>query len=461
MKIRKLISILTRTSHIDIYDLNYLFSSKSITLLADSAIVFYKYIGVFKRLLIFLLHLIKTLFKSRYFGIRSLQRKGICFCYGTKNQKNALAPIKNRIDGSDMVLIDIYVKGSDDEDIVNFPVALSYILALPYFPVLIWNYITARGHIRESYKLAADHYWFTYGHFLASRIWLRVNKPSVIIIANDHLTYTRSLLYAAKIEKIPTCYIQHASVTTKFPRLDFDYAFLEGEDALRKYAQYPSETKVFLIGMPKFDDYVSDLNSRKKVSRIGICTNPLDDAAVIDNLLFFLRRSFPDIVFSFRPHPGDMNRGGAIWQKMALKHEIEISDSRIEKVFDYLKSVDAIIAGNSNILLEAAMLNVVPIQYKFSDKLEDHYGFIESGLVVDFDSVETLSLYIREINHKKPEDIRQRAKQYSSTIGTVYDGNSIFLVSRLISNIAARENIDYSMWKGLTDLNLEAYELVA
>ena len=265
---------------------------------------------------------------------------------------------------------------------------------------------------------------------------------------------------AAKIEQIPTCYIQHASVTNKFPKLEFDYAFLEGEDALHKYAQYYSKTKVFLTGMPKFDDFFSSINNSNTVSRIGICSNPLDDDAVIDNLLSYLNRTFPNILFSFRPHPGDIHRGGDLWHKIAVKHEIKFSDSRTENVFNFLKNVDAIIAGDSNILLEAALMNVVPIQYKFSDKLDDHYGFIESGLVVMFESKETLSYYIEDIINCKPDYIRQRSKQYSSTVGTKYDGNSIFLVALLISKIALKEDIDYSMWKGMSALNLEAYELI-
>ena len=444
----------------DIYDFNYLFSSKSMTLLSDSNIKFYKYRGVFKRLLIFIFHLLKTFFKFRYFRIRNLPSNSICFCYGTINQKNALASVKNRIDRSDMVFIDIYVKGFDEDSIVYFPVALSYLISLPFFPVLVWKYITATGHVRESYRLAADHYWFTYGHFLASRIWLRIIKPSVIIVANDHLTYTRALVSAAKIEQIPTCYIQHASVTNKFPKLEFDYAFLEGEDALRKYAQYNSKTKVFLTGMPKFDDYISSINNSDTVSRLGICTNPLDNDEVIDHLLYYLTSTLPNIEFSLRPHPGDMNRGGDFWQKMASKHETEISDSRNEYVFEYLNTVDAIIAGDSNILLEAAMLNVVPIQYKFSDKLDDYYGFIESGLVAGFETEETLSQYLLEIYDRKPEDIRQKAKQYSSTIGTKYDGKSIKIVSSLIETIGLDENVDYSIWKEVPDSNLEAYELI-
>ena len=57
------------------------------------------------------------------------------------------------------------------------------------------------------------------------------------------------------VNNIETLYIQHASVTSRFPALKFNYAFLDGFDTLNKYITAgPSETKVFLTGTCKFDN---------------------------------------------------------------------------------------------------------------------------------------------------------------------------------------------------------------
>jgi len=57
----------------------------------------------------------------------------------------------------------------------------------------------------------------------------------VLVVANDHSYPCTTIVKAAQDEGVKTVYIQHASVSDKFPALKFDYALLEGLDSLEKY----------------------------------------------------------------------------------------------------------------------------------------------------------------------------------------------------------------------------------
>jgi hypothetical protein len=241
-------------------------------------------------------------------------------------------------------------------------------------------------------------------------------------MSNDHLVWHRTLRMAAQKNSIPVVYIQHASVTEKFPKLEFDLSLLEGRDALDKYSKKGVNGEVALIGMPKFDKYYSKINHSKSVKSIGFCTNIHDDESFIEKLCFEMKSAFSEKIIILRPHPGDQRF--SFYQNLIDKFKIEFSDWKTENPFEFLQKVDVNVAGESSVHLEAALMNVIPIHYKMNNKFFDHYSYIKNGLIQNkFEESNDLVNFILSIRKNKP-NIRDRAKNYVDTVNTQYDGKS-------------------------------------
>jgi hypothetical protein len=259
-------------------------------------------------------------------------------------------------------------------------------------------------------------------------------------------------------EKIKTFYIQHASVTDKFPALKFDYALLEGLDSLEKYDLCGSSTTtVFLIGMPKLDPYFTSIKDRRCLKRLGVCTNAFDPFERVEAIIRNLRYDFPALDIVLRPHPGDAKEK---WIDMSSKYSLTYSDSLKEESFNFLSTIDAVLVGDSSIALEAALLNVYPIYYDFPDLQMDHYGFIRDGLIdTNTNNYDDIRDWINEFTEKIPE-IRKRAKRYCTTIDTIFDGNSGQLAAGLITDLSSKEAFNKDWWvKVNKTINLEAYQI--
>jgi hypothetical protein len=321
----------------------------------------------------------------------------------------------------------------------------------------LYKYFRSQGLLRRSFHYGFDSYLLVYGFYIVSRLWLRNVKPAGVVVSNDHGVITRSFTLAAKHMGISTFYLPHASITEKFPPLMFDYAFLDGLDALCKYESCgPSKTKIFLIGIPKLDPYINQLNHRPVVSTIGVCTNKFDAFERVEELCKMLRKSFPDISLFLRPHPGDTRR--MEWKGLAENFDIHYSDSRVETSFEFLKGVDVILAGESNILLEAALINVLPIYYDFPRTHMDWYGFQRQGLVEYVSEIEEVFIIIQKILKNRP-DVRIKTKYYCATVDSRYDGQSTELTTKLIKALVSDQDLDWKEWKSIQGSKLDAYEL--
>jgi hypothetical protein len=394
-----------------------------------------------------------------FFHPRLPSSKRIMFFADTWNNLNSMQPVLNRTSqGYLAVGGTLTVSGVDAP--ARFPVLLAYLCSLPFLPVVLLQFLRARGYRRTSMRYAFERYWITYGYYLVTSLWLKRLKPAAVVVANDHMMPFRVLTAVAHKRHIPTFYIPHASVSTKFPPLAFSYALLDGYDALHKYAEAGvSDTRVFLVGTPKADAYVRYCNTHSAIQAIGICTNELDPVLRVENLCQHLRATFPECRFILRPHPRDKLRRGE-WQRIARSYELHYSESRTEVSFDFLQQVDAVLAGDSNILLEAAMLNVVPISYDFAEQHLDWYGFQRSGLAHYAATLEEASAVLQPLLQHKPQ-VRLNAKPYCATIGTHYDGRSSELASMLIQALVAGEDINWQEWRRIPDVPLEAFELVS
>jgi hypothetical protein len=369
------------------------------------------------------------------------------------NERHSIQPVASLVPRGEIV-------GSGPIARNGFPLASAYKLSLRFLPTLFRTMRRTRGFRRKSFAYNFDGYLLSYGLYVATRRWLREIRPAAVVSCNHLHVVHRTITRAAQDEGIPTAYLQHASVPAQMPPLAFDVALLEGEDAVVKYsAAGSSSATVYLVGMAKSDLYINRTKVRNGVSAVGVCTNNLDPIDRARELCVAIRKAFPDISLLLRPHPTD--RRTADWQRLAEETEFDFSDARQVHPFQFLSSIDVLIAGDSNIHLEAALMDVLPIYHDFSGTAEDWYGFLRNGLV-EYAKTPDRVCEIIQRERMKRSPVRERAKRYCVTVGTTYQGRSAELAANVISSLgkdpARRAAPDPVVWRPLVNASFLTYE---
>lgn len=261
---------------------------------------------------------------------------------------------------------------------------------------------------------------------------LRQQLPGSLTFSNDHNVKNRALLHAARKLGIPTIYLQHASVSADFPPLLFDLSLLDGKDALDKYRQSgPVAGRTELTGIAKFDPYAQ---KRKpvpaRVGSIGICANLQDDAQGLITVAKRILAKLPHVKVNFRAHPRDQRH-------FDLPRQVYESDTRKEKIFDFLLRCDVIVACNTSTHLEAITMNIPSIYFEFGPvSISDYYGYVRNGLVPHARNISDLETLI--MNPPK-EDVYPKASYYNASIGTSWDGNVASKSLKIIREFLQKE----------------------
>ncbi|MDX9865000.1 MAG: hypothetical protein RBT34_09365 [Anaerolineaceae bacterium] len=442
-------TILAAALQLDIFNLNYVFSSRIfIRFLAPPGRVLPQK-GLLIRIAVFVKHMLDQLNFQAWKDEQHIPQNAFIFFAESQNQKDSLKPVVDCLKNSFLI-------GENGDYSFQKTKFKGYLYSIPFLFFIFYHFIKSKGIQKKSFYYNFDRYWFTYGFYIAARKWLRGKKPVTLSMSNDHVVENRVMLKAAQDEGIPVIYFQHASVTDEFPPLTYDYAFLEGQDALKTYSEIaPSRTKVFLIGAPKFDKYRSFTNQNEKVGSIGICTNLQDPVEKTEEILTRIQKEFSGLKIYFRPHPSEKKKH--VWQAICSQRGLIYSDPNGEESFEFLRKVDCVIAGNSNIHLEAALLNVVPLFYDFSEKgNRGSYSFVSQGLCEFFFDPDCLIQKILELTESK-ENVRGRAKYYIDTIGSHFDGLSSKLARSLYEDLFISKRINDANWYLLDNANIEAY----
>lgn len=260
---------------------------------------------------------------------------------------------------------------------------------------------------------------------------LEKQRPKAIIFSNDHNVMCRALMVSANELNIKTVYIQHAAVTDKFPPLNFSLNLLEGRDSLEKYRKAGNiNGEVKLVGMLKFDSYLKKINKNESIKTIGIALNNGDNVEFYIDFFKKLSKKHSQFTFYIRFHPS-MN-----FCDFPIPDTFKISDSKNEKSFDFLSSIDLLFAGNSSIHLEATLMNVPSYQIEYTTGDVDYYGFIQRKLIhfIQLNDIERILL------SKKEQNIRQKAKYYVDTIDTEWDGKSVNLSAEIIEQVILQQH---------------------
>lgn len=439
---------------LDLFDLNYSYSSEKLGVLGFLPREELPRKGALIRVVSFFLHFLWALVYIPR-KTKSVAGRPVVFFATTMNQRDSLLPVARHVE--EALLVCTHPRpGARLACDREYPMARAYLLALPFFPLVLRAFWRARGYRRESFSYWLDEYWLSYGHYLSARLWLRRRSPRAVVSANDHNMMPRTFVVAARDEGIPTIYLQHGAGSTRNPPLVFRYAFLDGRDSLGKFEKAgPSNTRVFLVGKPRSDDRGKALNASSCVQRLGICTNYLDPVPRVEEVCRRINGEFPDLACVIRPHPRDHRR---VWAEIAERFGLNLSNPREESPFAFLQGVDAIIAGDSSIHVEAALMNVYPVFFDFAREGRDSHDFQEAGLIEDLAEVDGLAHVLRDLTREKP-DVRARAKPFIATVDTPYDGRSGQLAGSLIRALDEEGNIGLEGWRRIPGVALEAYEL--
>jgi hypothetical protein len=450
------IRVFEETIKLDVWDLNFFFSDPdafdwTMLHLVSSEWQFRK--GFFPQIIIFVGRTLKRFIEIIFHTEKSTNNNvPFVFIGFTKNQVDSLRPVYEKIE-SNSTLIDCS-KNYFWKQILSS----AYVLSICFIPWAIKDFIKSSGSNRAGIAYNFSNHILTYGLYYVLRTYLKKSKFTTIILANDHNMEPRVINKAARDEGIITYYIQHASVTRVFPPLNMDFALLEGADALQHYESAgQTGTTVFLIGNPKFDSFKLKIRNSKSLENIGICVNLFDPIENVEDLIKTIKHQIPKINIYLRIHPGQSHRDK--WTNLAKELSIEYSDSLTEGVFDFLLNVDAIIAGNSNVHLDAVMLDVYPIFYNFSvDDRQRYYSFLERGLCEFAENKNSVINFLSRLITEKPS-IRSRAKCYCDTIGTPYDGMSSELAASLIENFPDFPKPRFNNWLIIESSSIRAYKI--
>jgi hypothetical protein len=268
--------------------------------------------------------------------------------------------------------------------------------------------------------------WRTYGGPKLAKEIIKKYSPQTIIVASDQDPFYRAIIEYAKTLNINTVYVQHAAVTNKFPPLNFSYSFLDGKESLTKYKQAGKPNgKIILCGGVRFDIATA---YKKKTEKhiIGVAINTIDDADCVISLCMFLKSKGFRIVF--RPHPTMKVTEWAAW---CIKNNIEFSDPKNENSFQFLSRLTYLIANQSSIHLDAAIIGVDSTLFNFSKTIQnDYYGFLATGLIRESKSYEDiLSLINTPI-----DNTRDSIRYYNSSSLTPYFGSVSTLIYEILTD---------------------------
>ncbi|WP_404418463.1 hypothetical protein [Marinospirillum sp.] len=271
-------------------------------------------------------------------------------------------------------------------------------------------------------------------------------SPEFVITSNDHNVPNRCMLAIAHHLGIKTVYLQHASVSSIFPALRVNYAFLDGQGAVDTYMECePNQPntqrkvpipQVILSGQKKHLKRVENSN----VNTVGVALNALDD--VKEGIAFVKKLVAEGVNIRLRWHPGQAPRDTQAYRDTFEKNEqVVLSDPRQEAISRFMENIGWLIAGNSSIHLEAALAGVIPIYYELAPPDHpDYYGYVKHGLTQPAESVEDILKLLRQArdNHSSSE---QAVRYYSSTYLTKWDGLEGELVAETLIRLSTGEDL--------------------
>ena len=376
-----------------------------------SRIVKEKQPSLFKQICIFIGQLFYYTFIIHFkYKLLPVNYKGLLFFGVSLNNHRSLEPIINKAEKDTYLYLNNHV--------TDVHKRRAWWHSIPYVFSLIKLY--KKSNLED--KVLIVKYFTklltTYGLYKVAGEMLEKYNVKVLVLANDHNDINRCLIFNALEKGIKTVYVQHASVKKGFPRLDFTYSFLDGQESLDKYlfAGNP-KGEVYLSGGVRFDFLYDKIVERNEnVKKIGVAINMLDDFEKVKNLCLFLKNEgYNDLIL--RPHP----RYQHLDTEWLIKNNIAISNPKEESSFDFIANIDFMISNESAIHLDASIMYCPTVLYNMSDnQVLDDYNFVKNNLVKLAESNSDLLNFIKSKNEILPS--KEVLQFYNASSGSHLEG---------------------------------------
>lgn len=350
----------------------------------------------------------------------------VLFCAFTINNRKSIGTITENLSSISHTIWD-----SRKHDLPMGEILLN---SIKHFSLFQRFYNASSREDRKLIRTFYESFMATSGCYEAYDKILKDNPQlKLIVFANDHSIENRCLLEIAAKHGVKTLYVQHASITERFPPLHFTYSFLDGMESFKKYkAIGDMKGTIFLTGSPRFDELYK-YKGATKTHDIGIALNQLDSCDKVMELCKYLQDNTSQRII-VRPHP---RMGNLFDAQLFRKHGIDISDSTQESSFSFLSKVKFLIANESSIHLDSALIGVPSFLYNFSDhKILDWYSYIKKGLIQVCDNFDDVMMVIKR-QQELPVD---KIQYYNSSWDTPIEGNvGAFIADFITSLISSSE----------------------
>ena len=345
----------------DIKRLNYIYYSSFRQFVKSPHSIFVCY-------MLFVLHLLKNIVCLR---VRYKTIKEVLFFVPSANNKKSVRTILENLK-----LNNVSIWGTPKTDLPYTRFYFTSIQGLHLFHKLYKTSSTDDKRLIRQFALIFMNTYGVYKNF--ERIIAENPQLKLIVFSNDHINICRCLIEVAEKHGIKTLYVQHASITDKFPPLHFSYSFLDGKESYEKYEKIGKISgKVFLTGSPRFDE-LYDFKGATKMYEIGVALNMRDSCDKVMELCKYLQSHVSKSII-VRPHP----QMGRLFDPLLFrKAGMDISDSTQESSFFFLSKVKFLVANESSIHLDAALIGVPSLLFNFSsEKVCDWYSYIKNGMI--------------------------------------------------------------------------------
>ena len=410
---------------IDINDINYSYSHEELNLSFRKE----KYTHGFQKICIHWGYILLQGFISSFsFLQRNYYSKTGKFDYiflsFIGNDERALSPIAKKMGVS-----------SKSFHLKDLPLRRTWFYAMIYSPIVFFKYLKYSGYLKKAYANEFMYFCRAYGYYIEAKKILKQLEAKFLIVANDHTYSRRAFFRAAQSLNIKTAYVQHASISENFPPLEYDYAFLDGQESLDKYMANDKLclSKVFLTGSPRFD-IIKEIkkneneNNNSKI-RLGIAINMVDTLEKIQYLIDNIQKATNNIQITFRPHPA-MDK--YFWSNFAINNNCIYSASKVENPFDFISNNDIFIAGETSFHLDVALTGKTSYYYNFSNEDSlDHYGYLKNGLIKELSGNFT-ELNDTSIGIVNPREREELIQYYVANYETSDWGKSAELISKIL-----------------------------
>lgn len=393
--------------------------------------------GAIPRLALFFLFLL------RHHQLRQpecVRRRTRCLVFAsTINQINAIEGAVNFLRSSDCPVVQIgHIKhsGFSAPGLQSVPFSFTMTDLCKILVLLVSNAAALRRQLKKAHPLATswylDKFFGVYAYLVYFYRVLRCVQPELVIVSNDLNPANRALLAAAHYLGVKTVYLQHASISSLFPSLRVNYAFLDGQCAWDIYQKCEPNKPTTARRAPLPTIYLTGQQKRlrksvDKAGRVGIALNALDSVEAVARATRALVHARKLVIV--RWHPESTSRQVDVLRSAFTgQDQLQWSNPKQQGVGDFLAGVSCLIAGNSSIHLEAILAGVASIYYEFSPaENPDYYGYVKNGLVKSATSMDEVLAFTSEAKRKDHPD-SETVRYYSATYDTEWEGREAELL---------------------------------